>query len=212
MFFADLYDARSSEAEARKKESIRTDTGPNSWTVHRPARELREEAGHYALSAIESFFSWTEHVFILIAILRGAYTTGEAVRDLARADWKTKFKAALDINVPADKAYFDKLLEVRRQVRNFVAHGSFGKDGEAFSFHSTAGAVPLRILDQKGGGQLRSRSWRILSRSTNPPASAGFRRPPLVGRALAGSALHHTDVRPRRPVRAGHDKGAASLG
>lgn len=153
MFFADLYDARSSEAEARKKESIRTDTGPNSWTVHRPARELREEAGHYALSAIESFFSWTEHVFILIAILRGAYTTGEAVRDLARADWKTKFKAALDINVPADKSYFDKLLEVRRQVRNFVIHGFFGKDGEAFSFHSTAGAVPLQILDQKGGAR-----------------------------------------------------------
>lgn len=153
VFFADLYDARSSEAEVRTKESIRTDTGPNSWTVHWPARELREEAGHYALSAIESFFSWTEHVFILIAILRGACTTGEAVRDLARADWEKKFRAALDINVPADKAYFDKLLEVRRQVRNFVAHGSFGKDGEAFRFHSTAGAVPLRILDQKGGAR-----------------------------------------------------------
>lgn len=153
VFFADLYDARSSEAEARKKESIRTDTGPNSWTVHWPAGQLREEAGHYALSAIESFFSWTEHVFILIAILRGACSTGEAVRDLARADWEAKFRAALDINVPADKAFFDKLLEVRRQVRNFVAHGSFGKDGEAFSFHSSAGAVPLRILDQKGGAR-----------------------------------------------------------
>ena len=153
IFFADLYDARSTEAEVRRKESIRTDTGPNSWTVHFPARELREEAEHFALSAIESFFSWTEHVFILIAILRGACTTGDAVRDLARADWEKKYKAALDITVPADKALFDKLLEVRRQVRNFVAHGSFGKDGEAFSFHSSAGAVPLRILDQKNGAR-----------------------------------------------------------
>ena len=153
VFFADLYDARSAEAETRKKESIRTDTGPNSWTVHWPARELREEAEHFALSAIESFFSWTEHVFILIAILRGACATGDAVRDLARADWETKFRSALDVTVPSDKAFFDKLLEVRRQVRNFVAHGSFGKDGEAFSFHSSAGAVPLRILDQKGGAR-----------------------------------------------------------
>ena len=34
---------------------------------------------------------------------------------------------------------------IRQQLRNYVTHGAFGKDGEAFSFHSSAGAVPLRL-------------------------------------------------------------------
>lgn len=29
-----------------------------------------------------------------------------------------------------------------------MAHGAFGKEGEAFSFHSRAGAVPV-VLDRK---------------------------------------------------------------
>jgi hypothetical protein len=46
------------------------------------------------------------------------------------------------------KGYFDELTIIRRQLRNFVAHGAFGKEGEAFSFHSSAGAVPV-ALDHK---------------------------------------------------------------
>lgn len=150
-FFADLYDARVAEAERRKDESIRTDLGPNAWTISRPSFALRKEGDHYAISTIESFFSWTEHVFILIAILRGTCVTGEDVRQLARADWDAKFKAALDIADPKSKTFFDNLLQVRRQVRNFVAHGSFGKEGEAFRIHSSAGAVPMRMLDERRG-------------------------------------------------------------
>lgn len=152
-FFADLYDARMAEAERRKDESIRTDLGPNAWTVSWPAFDLRKEGDHYAISTIESFFSWTEHVFTLIAILRGTHVTGEDVRQLAQANWETKFKAALDIAHPKTKAFFDDLVHVRRQVRNFVAHGSFGKEGEAFQIHSSAGAVPMRMLDERRGAR-----------------------------------------------------------
>lgn len=150
-FFAGIYAARISEAELRKEERTRIDLGPNAWTVSWPSFDLRKEADHYAISTIESFFSWTEHVFILIAILRGACVTGEDVRQLARADWETKFKAALDLADTKTKLFFDKLLRVRRQVRNFVAHGSFGKEGEAFRIHSSAGAVPMRMLDEPRG-------------------------------------------------------------
>jgi hypothetical protein len=157
-FFAKLYAERIAEAERRKDERIETQHSPTSWSYRVPASELRHEAEHFAVSTIEGFFSWTEHVFILIAILQGACVTGEDIRQLARAEWETKFKAALDIADPKTKTFYDGLLHIRRQIRNFVAHGSFGKEGEAFQFHSTAGAVPMRMVEgrkanfQFGGG------------------------------------------------------------
>jgi hypothetical protein len=51
------------------------------------------------------------------------------VAELAESDWATKFKKALDIREPSTKIIFDKLVNIRRQIRNFVAHGSFGKQG-----------------------------------------------------------------------------------
>ena len=59
-----------------------------------------------------------------------------------------KFKSAFDLTDSIAKKYFDELVVLRRQLRNFVAHGTFGKQGEAFRFHSGAGAVPV-ILDYR---------------------------------------------------------------
>jgi hypothetical protein len=82
--------------------------------------------------------------------LQGNCVTGEDVATFAVANWDVKFKAALDINDPETKLFYDQLIIIRRQLRNFVAHGSFGKQGEAFSFHSGAGAVPVRLPHQDG--------------------------------------------------------------
>lgn len=98
------------------------------------------------MSAIDAFFSWTEHVFIHLALLQGRISTGEEVTALAGAEWGEKFKMALDLSDRETKRQFDELTVIRRQVRNFVAHGGFGKQGEAFHFHSCAGTVPV-ILD-----------------------------------------------------------------
>lgn len=143
-FFADQYAIKRTEAEQRAHERVET-RRENGYDVHFPAFGLRREAKWLALSAIESFFSWTEHVFILLAILRGNVVTGDAVAKLAAQNWDVKFKAALDLSDPETKRYYDDLIIVRRQLRNFVAHGSFGKQGEAFLFHSSAGAVPVRL-------------------------------------------------------------------
>jgi hypothetical protein len=115
-----------------------------------PAFSLHQQAGWHASTAIDAFFSWTEHVFIHIAILLGRITSAVEVAELAADDWTTKFKRALDINDPDTKAFYDDLIEIRRQHRNFVTHGSFGKRGEAFSFHSGAGAVPVLLPHRNG--------------------------------------------------------------
>jgi hypothetical protein len=59
----------------------------------------------------------------------------------AKNEWSEKFKCALDISELISKQFYDQLLDIRRELRNFVAHGAFGKDGKAFNFHSGAGAV-----------------------------------------------------------------------
>ena len=111
--------------------------------------EPKREARWLGVSAVEAFFSWTEHVFIQMAIVQGHCTTGQEVGKLAAAEWPDKFKAALDISDPETKKHYDELIQIRRLLRNFVAHGAFGKDGQAFSFHSAAGAVPLLLPHQR---------------------------------------------------------------
>lgn len=45
-----------------------------------------------ALAAIDAFFSYTEHVFIHIAIMRGKVITGDDVLRIANAEWSEKYK------------------------------------------------------------------------------------------------------------------------
>lgn len=158
-YFCSAYRARQAESEARKDEKhVETRTlenGGTASTVHFPSFALRREATWLALAAIESFFSWTEHIFIHIAILSGKITTGKEVADLAAGDWADKFKLALPIADKDSKLFFDKLVIIRRQLRNAVSHGSFGKQGEAFQFHSNAGAVPLLLPHRRDKNAIR---------------------------------------------------------
>jgi hypothetical protein len=152
-FFRDRFKALSAEAELKKNEKIiKTETlenGIEATTWIFPYYVLREEADWNAQAAVEAFFSWTEHVFIHIVILQGGLHSGEDVAKMANADWKTKFKAALNMNDEQTKIHYDNLITLRRQIRNFMAHGAFGKSGEAFSFHSGTGAVPVLLTDRK---------------------------------------------------------------
>lgn len=149
-YFLEMYREISREAKERAEDRIVTKHERGGTSIHMPAFAIRKNAEWLALSAIDSFFSWTEHVFIHCAILKGKAVTGEDVADLADNEWTNKFKAAIDINEKESKEFYDQLVVVKRQLRNYMAHGAFGKNGEAFSFHSGAGAVPLLLPHQKG--------------------------------------------------------------
>ncbi len=149
-FLAKLYKSKQDEwtRQRAKSAQIRQEFGyavdPDlDYDVH-------DEVEWIALSAIESFFSWTEHVLVHLAIISGKCVTGHSVSKLAIGEWQEKFKAALDITDPEIKQHYDALTLIRRTTRNFVAHGAFGKNREAFHFHSGAGAVPM-ILPHRGG-------------------------------------------------------------
>lgn len=161
-FLLDLYEAKRAESEVASKVSSSGFTFPDY--------RVRREVDWLALSVIESFFSWTEHVLIHLAILQGKCTTGDGIGSLANGEWGSKFKAALDISDPTLKRYYDKLMSVRNQVRNFVAHGAFGKDGEAFRFHSGAGAVPVLLPHHLGDHSYRFPDSLSLSRRSDDPS------------------------------------------
>lgn len=109
-----------------------------------------QEARWLGIAVIDAFFSWTEHVLIHVGILVGNVKTGEEIARLANGEWSEKVKAAINLSSdPEATSLYEDLLEVRRQIRNFMAHGAFGKQGEAFQFHSAAGAVPVNLADSK---------------------------------------------------------------
>lgn len=152
-YFLDQYKALNDEAEKRKDERIKTQHTKDSYSISYPAFEISRNGEWMALSAVDAFFSWTEHVFIHIAILNGKVITGEEVANLADAEWAEKFKAAIEIDNEATRTFYDQLVTIKRQLRNYMTHGAFGKKGEAFSFHSEAGAVPLLLPHQKGSNR-----------------------------------------------------------
>ena len=148
-----LQEATDRKDEKHTVKHMRPDGAIQSTETTYPVFQIRQEAEWIGIAAIEAFFSWTEHVLIHIAILEGKITTGDAVDELARAEWANKVKVAVDISDPSMKGLYDKLLLVRAQIRNYMAHGAFGKGGEAFEFHSRAGAVPVRLTDKVGKGR-----------------------------------------------------------
>ncbi|KJH69088.1 hypothetical protein [Chromobacterium violaceum] len=153
VFFREQFLSLTEEAERQKDEwHISKSACPDATKVMsggNPSHQLRRQAKWHGQAAIEAFFGWTEHSFIHLAILQGRLRTGDEVAALAAADWKAKFKAALDLTHPDTKSHYDRLLDLRAQIRNFMAHGAFGKRGEAFHFHSGAGAVPVLLTESQ---------------------------------------------------------------
>ena len=156
LFLRNLYTQKMEEAEERKDESVKEEKkfeGGSSISFSFPATKLREEANWLAISAIEAFFSWTEHFFILASVIQGNVTKGEEIADLINADWAQKYKSAIKLSGSKQQKFYNELLIVRRQLRNFVAHGSFGKNGETFSFHSETGAVPVLMPHKRNSNK-----------------------------------------------------------
>jgi len=154
-YLRDAYRSKSDEAKLRKDEvnieKHESATSGHKWeTVSFPALQLNRQADWLAMAAIDAFFSWTEHVFIHLAILLGTLNSAQQVAELAEANWTAKFKAALNLTDVAVKSSFDALIAMRRELRNYVAHGAFGKQGEAFTFHSSVGAVPVLLPHRTG--------------------------------------------------------------
>lgn len=155
-FLRDSYHSKRDEYVKRKAERVVTQgttPGEGAWIqTSFPVFHLSVESNWLAISAVEAFFAWTEHIFIHVALMTGKKSTATEVTEMAEADWSVKFQSALDLTDSDAKAHYDGLISLRKELRNYVAHGAFGKQGEAFFFHSGAGAVPV-LLPYKTGSR-----------------------------------------------------------
>ncbi|MBX7149148.1 hypothetical protein K1X76_08670 [bacterium] len=144
-FFRQQYESlvnKISELEQETRHNSSTPHGIN-FSIYNEKIETERKAKWMAMATIDAFFSWTEHIFILIGILFGRLKTGEDISRLATSNWRDKFRAAFDLSDEKSKNFYDSFTSIREQVRNYIAHGAFGKKGEAFQFHSSVGAVPV---------------------------------------------------------------------
>jgi hypothetical protein len=147
------------EAEERRDEVNTqkgiTESGQEWESFSYPSFRLHQESMWLTISAIEAFFSWTEHVFIHLAILTGSVSSAKQVAELAQTNWQSKFKTAIDLGQIEAKNLYDDLVRLKREIRNYVAHGAFGMEGEAFQFHSPAGAVPVLLPHRSESNEFR---------------------------------------------------------
>lgn len=107
----------------------------------------RQELENLLIAMLESFFSWTEHIFVLLAIVYGDFDSGRDILNFINNKWNEKYKKVIDIE--ENKEIYDKLLVIKSQLRNYNTHGTFGKNGETFYFHTGTGAVPVFLNDNK---------------------------------------------------------------
>lgn len=115
----------------------------NKWDFSK-----EDQADWMALATIDSFYSWTEHIFVHLAILIGKIKTGKELTEFIEYNWMKKYKYVLGMSTKESKKFYDALIAIKRQLRNFYTHGAFGKNGEAFIFHSKTGAVPVQIIQK----------------------------------------------------------------
>jgi hypothetical protein len=100
-----------------------------------------------ALTAIHAYFSFLEHVLVLVLPFTDFDPTTESVTDFIGLRWRDKFKRVFDINSERTaKRLHDRLHEVSEIFRNTYGHGGFDKKGGAIYFHVPGlGALPARL-------------------------------------------------------------------
>ena len=164
-----LLDKFEKDKDKPKVEKGYNDDGSLRYSsVSFPAYQFLEQGRWIHEAAVDAFFAWCEHALVHIAILMGHLKTGKEIASLLKGEFAPKCKLVLDLSSPDDKTAYDDILLLRNELRNFVAHGSFGKDGAAFTFHTATGAIPLKILDNKSRsdfsfsfGGAASRDWEM---------------------------------------------------
>lgn len=122
-------------------------TGGNDFatcTTFDPGRPEREGSA-LGTAAVDAYFSRQEHVFCLAA----AFNPPRAnlpILDFLAASWRTKARSILDVNDHSVKPLYDKLVAIREEWRNPLAHGGFLSGRGSLHFHvPRVGALPAQL-------------------------------------------------------------------
>ncbi|HKO46873.1 MAG TPA: hypothetical protein VJV79_04080 [Polyangiaceae bacterium] len=126
-----------------------------TWYRHDSERPDRE-GGTLGAAAVDAYFSRMEHLLCLAAGFANVpLPEGDFLAFLAEG-WRAKARAMLDLGRPETKSFYDKLLAVREEWRNPLAHGGFLSNGGSLYFHLPGiGALPAQLRRTPTGVKLK---------------------------------------------------------
>lgn len=118
---------------------------------HSKCARIREKAAWVGQSAIDCFFSWTEHIFVHLAVLldREDVNSIGKCNKLIKNDWKSKYKSVFDTEADEEASLFLHTLTEIRESRNFTTHGRFGLRGERLWVPTRRGCFPYNVQSSR---------------------------------------------------------------
>ncbi len=136
------------QAPAPNAEVIFRKTGPGQ-KVSRSVDifKNKREGFFFGTAAIDSYFSWLEHVLVLIWPFVGYDPMKDDLLVYIGDGWIAKIKRIWDvIGSREEKALYDALREIKERFRNSITHGALEKGDGSLRVHiSGLGAVPARL-------------------------------------------------------------------
>ncbi len=147
VYFLELFEEQWSAFEKKHEEaSSRTSGDPfGQIASYCDCDYHREQAAWLGQSAINCFFSWTEHIFIHLAMLLGnpkANTVEKCNRLIKSPEWRKKYRSVFNVDNDREAETYLRSLTRIRESKNFTSHGHFGKDRETLWVSTGIGFVP----------------------------------------------------------------------
>lgn len=145
----------------RERAEVAYSTAPPPPETHRTANgevttsdyaRPGREGGALGTAAVDAYYSRQEHLFCLAsAFVMSEPPLGGFVEFLG-GNWTKKARAILDLSDPKTKKLYDRLLDIREEWRNPLAHGGFLSGGGSLYFHlPRVGALPARLRRTPAG-------------------------------------------------------------
>jgi len=126
-------------------------------SIHELARkfnalqEYKYEQSYYAIAMLDAYFSFLEHLFVLILPIAEKPCKKYDLVQFISSFWSQKYKVLFDVKKNRKaKEFYDQLNELKENFRNYYAHGGFEKNGESLYFHFPGiGALPAKLSSKK---------------------------------------------------------------
>jgi len=136
-----LYDQNECEDETTDKDG---------YTYYIEKIERKKEAFFYTQAMLDAYFSYQEHLMVLLLPFSGFDKNSESISSFIADTWTLKFtKVFRPSRKPEVMKYFDKLQSIKEQHRNKFAHGGFEKrDGSLLAKVDGIGYIPVSMTQQ----------------------------------------------------------------
>lgn len=98
-------------------------------------------------AAIDAYFSWLEHILLLILPFGNTDLADLDLLQFMRAKWREKLKAVWNVSASRErKKLYDGLVQIKERFRNPITHGGFDPSQSSLGVHIPyVGAIPANL-------------------------------------------------------------------